>query len=72
MIDHEGTPKLIDFGLSETIDPFRVATWGANPCSGGSIGWAGPEVLLDRGRVLESDVYSFASTCIEVEPFKFH
>ena len=73
MIDEGGRARLIDFGLSHSMDVRVDGGPDADPSEGFSVRWSAPE-LFHPGAIstLCSDVYAFASTILEVCPFLFH
>jgi serine/threonine protein kinase len=62
IIDDDGTPKLIDFGLSKTLnaETSTELKWS------GSIPWSAPELLDGEGKTKASDVYAYAIIVFEV------
>ncbi|KAH8110411.1 kinase-like protein [Phellopilus nigrolimitatus] len=73
LIDPNGHPKLADFGLAKLVDS-QASTVAASSFTGkGAMRWQAPE-LLDSSRFSGipceittcSDVYAFASVCLEV------
>lgn len=73
LVDDQGQAKIADFGLARIVDS-QASTVGRTSLKGrGSIRWQAPE-LLDPKRfqgelcrtTKESDVYAFASVCLEV------
>lgn len=70
MVSDEGTPKLVDFGLAQVIDGFSEVTGYTTSHLASSLRWSAPELLIGDSPVSsksdKSDIYAFASTCIEV------
>lgn len=65
LLDHEGTIKLCDFGLSKRIG--AVTSEGLE--SRGATAWIAPERLLKSARKSEvTDIYAFGMTAYEVSP----
>lgn len=64
MVDGEGTPKLIDFGMSkeEEMCASKISTQVAGPQ-----GWMAPEKLRNEGSTIQSDVYSLGLIMYYVE-----
>lgn len=80
MVDSQGTAIITDFGLSKVVE--ELTDGSVNPATSffaGSTRWMAPELLLslveDEGHTPPittfSDVYSFASVCLEVSGFPF-
>ena len=73
LIDDSGAPRLADFGLSRILDS-KFNIWSTSSFKGnGSMRWQAPELLYSSlfpdvkpGVTTASDVYSFASVCLEV------
>jgi len=69
MIDINAVPKLIDFGLAKVIDGSAKHSGDTTMTLNSSIRWAAPELIKEKDlkhRTRKSDVYAFASTCLEV------
>ena len=67
MIDDHGNPRLIDFGLSHSIDMHVDGDLDVNPSGGFSVRWCAPELLKPGAMSTpSSDVYAFASMVLEV------
>ncbi|KIJ50876.1 hypothetical protein M422DRAFT_44130 [Sphaerobolus stellatus SS14] len=67
LIDHEGNPRIIDFGLARAFDCTKP-TGDTTTAINYSTFWAAPE-LIDgslKDRTKKSDIYAFASTCLEI------
>ncbi|GBG30052.1 Protein kinase, putative [Hondaea fermentalgiana] len=68
-ISQQGTAKLLDFGLSTTLDPARHTnrTNGRLECvtQSGTIAYAGPEIFKRKPHGTESDWWSFAVLAFE-------
>lgn len=58
--DGDGTVKLFDFGLARELSTVKHGDVA------GSIAYMAPEVMLEEGTYLESDVYSFAMVAWEL------
>ena len=69
LIDHDGTARLIDFGLSTIKPDFDVTSFDSSTI-GGAVRWLAPELLPSTGktRVLSrpSDIYSLGSVILQV------
>jgi serine/threonine protein kinase len=69
LIDHNGTARLVDFGLS-TIKPEFDSTSYNSSTIGGALRWLSPELLPVSGkaRILSpaSDIYSLGSVILQV------
>jgi serine/threonine protein kinase len=69
LIDHDGTARLIDFGLS-TIKPEFDGNSFNSSTIGGAIRWLAPELLPGFGKTrvlnLSSDIYSLGSVILQV------
>ncbi|KAF8581435.1 kinase-like protein, partial [Ramaria rubella] len=70
MVTDEGIPRLIDFGLTQVIDEYAEATGYTTSNLASSLRWSAPELLVGDSPISskseKSDVYAFASTCIEI------
>ena len=74
MINAQGTPLLVDFGLSSIAEDIYSAS-GFNAASGGSVRWSAPELVgTTRSRqgtpTTQSDIYSLGMVVVEVN-FRF-
>ncbi|KAH8113199.1 kinase-like protein [Phellopilus nigrolimitatus] len=73
LVDRHGRPKLADFGLAKIVDSQASTMGGTSFMGKGAMRWQAPE-LLDSSRfsgvpceiTTYSDVYAFASVCLEV------
>lgn len=72
-MDERGCPKVADFGLAKVIDSQSSAVGGTSFCGKGAMRWQSPELLnssrfedIPSGTTTSSDVYAFASVCLEV------
>jgi len=73
LVDEHGNATITDFGLSKVMEEITDATMGTSFFAG-STRWMAPELIFalvhDDGRVPPittfSDVYAFASVCLEV------
>lgn len=70
MIDDQKKPRLIDFGLTQEMRGPNYKSSGDTTCNVPySAGWAAPEIFQAEdisAWTTGSDVYAFASTCLEV------
>ena len=65
LIDDEGLPKLGDFGLAKALEgtPSGLTTSTAFQ---GSIRWAAIELLFDKPRSKETDIWALGYLALEV------
>lgn len=74
LIDTYGCPIITDFGLSKVVEDMSDSIDPRSSFFAGSTRWMAPELIMalidDEGRVppitTHSDVYAFASVCLEV------
>ncbi|KAL5514576.1 hypothetical protein ACEPAG_1892 [Sanghuangporus baumii] len=67
MIDMNYEPKIADFGLSKLIDEVSsTVTMTHTGNQFGSVRWSAPELILQPGATLESDVWAFGMTILEL------
>lgn len=70
MVSEKGTPRLIDFGIFRTSNDPVERTGFETAILTSSLRWSAPEILAFDSPITskseKSDVYAFASTCIEV------
>jgi serine/threonine protein kinase len=64
LIDGEGRGSICDFGLSIILDGGPTGYTTSN--FGGSLRFLAPELLDEGTRTVETDIYAYACTCIEV------
>jgi serine/threonine protein kinase len=64
LIDEEGRASICDFGLSIILDGGPTGYTTSN--FGGSLRFLAPELLDEGTRTVETDIYAYACTCIEV------
>jgi len=71
LIDDQGLPKLGDFGLAKALegDPTGLTTSTAFQ---GSIRWLATELLFDKPRSKESDIWAFGYLALEVRSYLIH
>lgn len=78
LIDREGNPKIADFGLARVLESNSTVMQSSYNAHG-HFRWQAPELLnpdilrgqgeedsITPGHAKETDVYSFASVCLEV------
>ncbi|KAF8487597.1 kinase-like domain-containing protein [Gautieria morchelliformis] len=78
MVTDTGTPRLINYGLFQVVGLIMAKTGSITTSLPSSIRWSAPETLIADSPVQskseKSDVYAFASTCIELilleEPYQ--
>ena len=63
MIDMYYEPKIADFGLSKLLDEV-TSTLTLTQNQFGSVRWSAPELILQPGATLESDVWAFGMTIL--------
>ncbi|KIJ23103.1 hypothetical protein M422DRAFT_196339, partial [Sphaerobolus stellatus SS14] len=63
LVSSDGTPCLTDFGLSKILDEHGFTTTA--PISG-SIRWMAPELLKNEKTTVESDIWAFGMTLLEI------
>jgi serine/threonine protein kinase len=69
MVSDKGTPRLVDFGIFMIADDVAETTGHHNTSVASSLRWSAPEILVIDPLISKSeksDVYAFASTCVEV------
>ena len=71
MIDMYYEPKIADFGLSKLLDEV-TSTLTLTQNQFGSVRWSAPELILQPGATLESDVWAFGMTILVSEVVFFH
>jgi serine/threonine protein kinase len=64
LIDGEGRASICDFGLSIILDGEPTGHTSSN--FGGSLRFLAPELLEESTRTVETDIYTYACTCIQV------
>jgi serine/threonine protein kinase len=64
LIDEEGRASICDFGLSIIRDGGPTGYTSSN--FGGTSRFLAPELLDEDTRTVETDIYAYACTCIEV------
>jgi Protein kinase domain len=64
LIDAEGRGSICDFGLSIILDGEPTGYTSSN--FGGTLRFLAPELLDERTRTVETDIYAYACTCIQV------
>jgi serine/threonine protein kinase len=64
LIDGEGRASICDFGLSIILDGGPTGYTSSN--FGGSLRFLAPELLDENTRTVQTDIYAYACTCIEV------
>jgi len=64
LIDAEGRGSICDFGLSIILDGGPTGHTSSN--FGGSLRFLAPELLDENTRTVQTDIYAYACTCIEI------
>jgi serine/threonine protein kinase len=64
LIDADGRASICDFGLSIILDGGPTGHTASN--FGGSLRFLAPELLEESSRTVQTDIYTYACTCIEV------
>jgi len=64
LIDSEGKASICDFGLSIILDGGPTGYTSSN--FGGSLRFLAPELLDDSIRTVQTDIYAYACTCVEI------
>jgi len=64
LIDREGRASICDFGLSIILDGGPTGHTSSN--FGGSLRFLPPELLEESTRTAQTDIYTYACTCIQI------